>query len=811
MVVRRSTGSYQEETEPSLLYVRVIRATNIPWADWMSNADCYVQLWLPTCKNKPVQTKTVSNTSDPEWDETFTFQICGGVKNVLHLTLHDEDLVSKHDLLYSVMFDVMNILPGQTVPKSFPLNSTGKETLEVEFKMQKITAQPEKVLTNQVLVSREVCCLDVCIDKQKIPESLQGNDLMLTMEESCEKKYKVTLTPKTSSNHEEMRTFHYVKKWDPELAVFLEGTNKTKEDNGMLHVPVDSLSFEKEEKLEFQSSQAKPLELKVKAKECKDNLDIRLGFDICDDEKTFLSKRCKMAAATLKKALKLDRDLQEHEVPVIAVTTTGGGARAMTSLYGTLSGLKNLDLLDCVSYITGASGSTWAMSKLYEDADWSQKDLSEPIEDARRNITKSKMSAFSIDRLNFYRDEMNKRAEQGYKTSFTDIWGLLIESMYHDTVNETKLTDQRKALSNGQNPLPLCLAMNVKPIENTTLGFKEWCEFSPYEVGLLKYGAYIRSEDFGSEFFMGRLTKRLPESRICYLQGLWSNVFSVNLMDAWYASVSSEHFWNRFTRDNIQDLDGEDALKRRKTQSGLTTRLHQPAGIFSDVVRNVITNRPMDGEHHNFLRGLQLHKDYHKHHGFSLFQDTELDTSPNQLTPSTEELCLVDSAYYINASFPLLLREERKVDIILSFDYGLSEKFRSVEKTQEYCATQSIPFPKINLSKEDEENPEECYMFADSEDPEAPIILHFPLVNNTFKKFKAPGVKRSPQEMEQGVVNLSGMWNPYSLLKLTYTTEDFNKLLNLTEYNVENNKELILQALREAVTRKQKTGISGPN
>lgn len=38
---------------------------------------------------------------------------------------------------------------------------------------------------------------------------------------------------------------------------------------------------------------------------------------------------------------------------------TGGGIRAMTSLYGQLAALKELGLLDCVSYITGASGSTW--------------------------------------------------------------------------------------------------------------------------------------------------------------------------------------------------------------------------------------------------------------------------------------------------------------------------------------------------------------------------------------------------------------------------------------------------------------------
>lgn len=49
--------------------------------------------------------------------------------------------------------------------------------------------------------------------------------------------------------------------------------------------------------------------------------------------------------------------------------------------------------------------------------------------------------------------------------------------------------------------------------------FAEWAEFSPYEVAIPKYGASIRSEYFDSEFFMGRRVKKLPESRICYLEG----------------------------------------------------------------------------------------------------------------------------------------------------------------------------------------------------------------------------------------------------------------------------------------------------
>ncbi|XP_044127742.1 cytosolic phospholipase A2 beta-like isoform X2 [Bufo gargarizans] len=795
-----SAVAFHEDSEFSLVTVKVVQASHIPWADWMSNADCYVCLWLPTCSTKILKTKTVANTSDPVWNETFQFTICNNVKNMIQLTLHDEDVITGNDLLYSLIYDVDKIAVGETQLETFTLNPNGPENLQVEFTVQKFQGYRENILTNGVIVAREMSCLDVIVDKHRIPEYLQGKHVILSVEDSCEKKCRLELNPCTDSDHLQTCRFHYLKRWDPQFTAHLEGI----EDHNFHIIPVKLLPLGQEQKILLSTVPARPLEVKFKAKDCPDKLSVRMGFDICDDEKLYLSKRRRVVANTLKRVLKLDRDLEDHEIPVIAVTTTGGGVRAMTALYGTLSGLKKLDLLGCVTYITGASGSTWSMSKLYEDPNWSQKDLSAPIQDACRNVTKSKTSAFSFDRLAFYREELRKRAEIGYKTSFTDLWGLVIESMFCDGVNETKLSDQRKALAYGQNPLPLCLAMNVKPNAFSTLDYKEWCEFSPYEVGLLKYGAFIRSEDFGSEFFMGRQTKPLPESRICYLQGLWSNVFSINLMDAWFAAVSSEHFWHRFTRDNVYELeDEEEALHRRQESSGLLTRARQPAGEFSRSVREILTNRPLDGEHHNFMRGLQMHKDYSKHNGFCAFDDTELDNSPNSLTPSTEELCLVDSAYYINASFPPLLRKERKVDILMSFDYGLSKKFTSVERTQEYCHVHDIHFPKIDVCKEDRTAPKECYVFKSCGNPECPTILHFPLVDDTFKQFKHPGVERlTDQEKADGLVNL-GSNSPYGLLKVTYSKEDFDKLVNLTEYNVENNENTILQVLREAIACKQ--------
>ncbi|NXG49104.1 PA24B phospholipase, partial [Psilopogon haemacephalus] len=279
--------------------------------------------------------------------------------------------------------------------------------------------------------------------------------------------------------------------------------------------------------------------------------DVRFGYDLCREEQEFLLKRKRVVANALKRVLHLGRDLHGDEVPVIAVMATGGGLRAMSAMFGHLLALQKLNLLDCVTYVTGASGSTWCfrladlyfdgngwvntvnvqnhlnkwivflvflflrtLADLYEHANWSQSSLEGPLKAVKEQVTKCKLNLMSIEHLKKY-----------------------------------KLTDQRKALEHGQNPLPFYAVLNVKGEKFGTFKFREWAEFSPYEVAIPKYGTSIRSEYFDSEFFMGRRVKKLPESRICYLEGLWTNIFTRNLLDGLYWSSNSNEFWERWAKD----------------------------------------------------------------------------------------------------------------------------------------------------------------------------------------------------------------------------------------------------------------------
>uniref|UniRef100_H0ZL70 Phospholipase A2 n=1 Tax=Taeniopygia guttata TaxID=59729 RepID=H0ZL70_TAEGU len=528
-----------------------------------------------------------------------------------------------------------------------------------------------------------------------------------------------------------------------------------------------------------------------------DHLDVRLGFDLCIQEQDFLCKRKNYVIPALKKVLQLEQDLLDHETPVVAIMTTGGGMRSLTALYGSLRGLKKLNVLDCATYLTGLSGTTWTMSNLYRDADWSQKDLDKQISEARKHMTKCKINSFSLEYLKYYKKQLCQRKREGRKTSFIDLWGLVLESFLHDGV---QLSDQQQAIDRGQNPLPIYTAINVKN-NYSTLDFKEWVEFTPYEVGLQKYGVFVRTEDFGSEFFMGRLMKKVPESRICFLEGMWSSLFSFNVLYIWNLSHSSEDFWHRWTRDHIDNIEEEPALAG--TPRELRTRLLTPPGPLGRALRAALTERACLAREHSFLRGLQLHRRYLESARFRRWRDTVLDTFPNQLTQSDEFLSLVDTGFFINTSIMPLLKPERKVDVILHLNYSAGSQIQALDQTCKYCSEQGIVFPRVDLSEEDRKNLKECYLFDGAETPGAPVLLFFPLVNDTFQKYKAPGQKRSEAEMEDGKVDLYGCCSPYSTYSLQYTEKAYDCLVQLAEYNILNNEDLIIQALRTAVARKR--------
>ncbi|NXJ65704.1 PA24E phospholipase, partial [Rostratula benghalensis] len=772
----------------------------------VSEADCYVSLWLPTATCERSRTKTVRNSNNPVWNETFYFRIQSQVKNVLELTVYDEDFATPDDHLLCTLFDTAKLPIDRTVLLYFKPSPQAKEELEVEFKLEAASGPHETIATNGVLVCRELCCLEVEVEEKKEQKSSK-KELSLTVKGSFEGTQDITLGPDGVASPSGPTKFHYIKYTEPTLDVMLPKkrryhpwTCKFSTETGSPVVMLNSLTMGRKTTI----AEEKRFDLNVTAQNCNcschQDLDMRFGFDLCSEEMTFLGKRKRYVASALKNVFHLQQDLQDCEVPVVAIITTGGGLKSMTGLYGSLMALKKLNLLDCVTYISGLSGTTWTMANLYRDAYWSQKDLDSHIGEAQKQATKCKMGCFSMDRMKYYNKQLCQRKEEGYRTSFIDLWGLMVEYLLNDGKDSHKLSDQQEALCDGQNPLPIYVSVCVRDNYSTN-DFKEWVEFTPYEVGLLKYGAFVRTEHFGSEFFMGRLLKKLPESRICYLQGMWSSIFSVNLLQIWGLSHSSEDFWKRWTQDRIEEVDEDPVLPTRPHE--LRTRMYTPPGPLSSALRGALTDRFSVAQHHNFLKGYQLHNNYLENEHFCRWKDTVLDSRPNQLMQNPDQLGMIDAGFFINTSSAPLLRPQREVDVIIFLSYTTGSHTSTLDKMCKYYSEQKIPFPKISLTDEDKKNLKECYVFQDSNMPGCPIVIFLPLVNDTFREYKAPGVKRCCSEMEGGQLDLTSRFSPYCMFSVRYTDENYRRLLNLSEYNVLNNSQTIMQVLQTAMQRRR--------
>lgn len=64
------------------------------------------------------------------------------------------------------------------------------------------------------------------------------------------------------------------------------------------------------------------------------------------------------------------------------------------------------------------------------------------------------------------------------------------------------------------------------------------------------------------------------------------------------------------------------------------------------------------------------------------------------------------------------------------------------------------------------------------------------------------GVRCGPAELSAGQIDLTGVTSPYSMFNMTYKEEDFDRLVQLSDYNVRSSQDTILQALRTILKRR---------
>ncbi|KAK2884074.1 hypothetical protein Q8A67_017711 [Cirrhinus molitorella] len=567
--------------------------------------------------------------------------------------------------------------------------------------------------------------------------------------------------------------------------------------------------------------------LELSLEECS-AMDLRFNLDLCPKEKLYRQHRRDRVMLGIKKLLHMEKPsslpCSPHEVPVIAVLGSGGGFRAMVGFSGVMKALYESGVLDCVTYVAGLSGSTWYMSTLYSHPEFPTKGPEQINKELMNRVSSNPLRLLLPKHITNYVHALWSKKATGQPVTFTDIFGMLIGETLIPSRMDTKLSELQEKINEAQAPLPLFTCLHVKP-DVSELKFADWVEFSPFEIGMAKYGTFMAPDFFGSKFFRGNVVKKHEENPLHFLMGVWGSAFSIlfnrimgfndvnngSTMEEELEQIKPEHIVGEDCLDNDEDPHN----KEEEYQASWMQRM--VSSFFSDSVL-FKTREGRAGKVHNFMLGLNLNNDVPLSpftEAVSPVEDEvdavtdpfEFDRIYEPLDVKSKKIHVVDSGLTFNLPYPLILRPQRGVDLIISFDFSArpsdsSPPFKELLLAEKWARMNKLPFPKIDPRVFDREGMKECYVFKPKQgEKNCPTIIHFVLVNIEFRTFKAPGVPRdTDKEREFADFDIfDDPETPYSTFNFQYSNQAFTQLHDLMEFNTLNNIEVIKENIKDSI------------
>ncbi|XP_078498667.1 cytosolic phospholipase A2 [Lissotriton helveticus] len=576
--------------------------------------------------------------------------------------------------------------------------------------------------------------------------------------------------------------------------------------------------------------------------------DLRFSMALCDQEKVFRATRKTVVIQGIKDLLgpEKSKDLisSPRDVPVIAVLGSGGGFRAMVGFSGVMKALFQSGVIDCVTYLAGLSGSTWYMSTLYSHPDFPKKGPQDINKELMHCVSHNPIFLLTPQKVIGYVNALWKKKSSGQPVTFTDIFAMLIgETLIRNRMN-SKLSHMKEKVNEGQNPLPLFTCLHVKP-DVSELMFADWVEFSPYEIGMAKYGTFMPPDLFGSKFFMGNVVKKYEENPLHFLMGVWGSAFSIlfnrvlgvstksqdtgSTMEEELENIKPKHIVSHDSSDSDDESQGPKGTENteaeeefhRNNQESFVQRMVM--AVMSDTAL-FNTREGRAGKVHNFMLGLNLNTTYPLSPmvGYTTQESVDEDeidaavADPDEfeqiyepLDVKSKKIHIVDSGLTFNLPYPLILRPQRSVDLIISFDFSArpsdsSPPFKELLLAEKWARMNKLPFPKIDPKVFDREGLKECYVFKPknpSVEKDCPTIIHFVLANINFREYKAPGVLRETQaEKEFADFDIfDDPESPFSTFNFQYPNEAYKRLHDLMEFNTLNNIDVIKQAIIDSI------------
>uniref|UniRef100_A0A8C8RX03 Phospholipase A2 n=1 Tax=Pelusios castaneus TaxID=367368 RepID=A0A8C8RX03_9SAUR len=616
--------------------------------------------------------------------------------------------------------------------------------------------------------------------------------------------------------------------------------------------PIASLKLGEKKEVPFIFNEVSCKILYMSVLQNSSSTDLRFSMALCDQEKMFRQQRRENIMQKMKNLLGAESSKNlatSRDVPVIAILGSGGGFRAMVGFSGVMKALYESGILDCATYVAGLSGSTWYMSTLYSHPDFPRKGPKEINQELMNCVSHNPLLLLTPQKVKRYIEALWNKKRSGQPVTFTDIFGMLIGETLIQNRMGTTLSKMKEKVSEAQCALPLFTCLHVKP-DVSELMFADWVEFSPYEIGMAKYGTFMPPDLFGSKFFMGTAVKKYEENPLHFLMGIWGSAFSIlfnrvlGVSNSYNKGPTMEEELGNITKTNLSmkpqfETSHVNCFTARHflhtgTENPGAAKEYQNSSQESWVQRMLMalvgdstlfnTREGRAGKVHNFMLGLNLNTWYPLSPLAGLgtqesADEDEIDTAvadPDEferiyepLDVKSKKIHVVDSGLTFNLPYPLILRPQRGVDLIISFDFSArpsdsSPPFKEILLAEKWAKMNNLPFPKIDPHVFDREGLKECYIFKPKNtatEKDCPTIIHFVLANINFREYKAPGVPReTPEEKDFADFDIFDDPNtPFSTFNFQYSNEAFKRLHDLMEFNTLNNLDVMKQAIVESI------------
>jgi len=406
--------------------------------------------------------------------------------------------------------------------------------------------------------------------------------------------------------------------------------------------------------------------------------------------KEFVPKRLARVHKNIEKLLGIT--FPESKTPRIGFVGTGGGYRAMIAFLAGVSAFQDMGMDDIALYMTGLSGSTWAINS------WALSDMDiktffhdKITPSIARSFLELKFTNLD-DVIKMFQD----RVDQGRSVTLSDAYGLLVANhvitSWKKTHNDT-MVDILEHLAEGKVACPISTAVQVLDyvaIESAndllSLQFAvnssvyRWMEFSPYSVASNQYELELKGRNLDSNYKSGKLEKNIPPPPMSLMLGAFGSAFEFNFDWIYQHYIKGNPFL-------------EWLLPFMK---GSSFRFFKPANFV------------------NFMKGVECQM--------------------SEMPPQNDLLYVVDGGLAeMNTAVLPMLEKEREIDIIIVLNGGADDEDEML-RIQKFCKEHGFQWPQTD--KSDYSAP---FNVFGEDDPNSPTVVHFPINHYMYTKDETIG------------------------------------------------------------------------